>query len=78
MDKTYHVVLTIEDGTDLQTSDLFINDPERAQAMFVRKIRELNPRALKGELNDALDEGWYKWNNCVVIYTEPYNIFGKE
>ena len=46
--------------------------------MFVKKIRELNPQAVCGTLKDALDEGWYKWNNGVVLYTEPFNIFGKE
>ena len=78
MDKTYHLVLTIEDATNLQTSDLFINDTDRAQAMFTQKIKELNPRVSQETLEDALDEGWYIWNRGVVLYTEPFNIFGKE
>jgi hypothetical protein len=78
MDKTYHLVLTIEVEANLQTFDLFVNNLKGARAMFVEKIKELNPRVSKWYLDAALDEGWYKWNNGVVFYTEPYNIFGKE
>ena len=78
MDKTYHLVLTLEDETTLQSSDLFINDVDRARAMFTQKIKELNRDVDEEDLEAALDEGWYKWNNGVVLYTEPFNIFGKE
>jgi hypothetical protein len=78
MDKTYHFVLTLEDEITLQSSDLFINNVDKAHAMFIQKIKELNPDVDQEDLEDALDEGWYKWNNGVVLYTEPFNIFGKE
>lgn len=71
---SYHVVLCIEDGIDLQSSDLFVDDLKGAQKLFVKKIKELNPRVSKSDLEDALDEGYYKWNNGVVLYTEPYNV----
>ena len=78
MDKDYHIVLVIEDESTLQSSDLFINDKDRAQAMFKQKIKELNPNVDLETLDAALDEGWYTRGNTVVMYTEPFNIFGKE
>jgi hypothetical protein len=71
---SYHVVLCIEDEVDLQSSDLFVDNLEGAQKLFVKKIKELNPDVVQGDIEDALDEGWYKWNNGVVLYTEPYNV----
>ena len=78
MDKTYHLVLVIEDGSNLQSSDLFINDIDRAHAMFKQKIKEECPSVEEGELDMALDNGYYTVNNTVIMYTEPFNIFGKE
>lgn len=78
MDKDYHIVLVIEDGSNLQSSDLFINDEDRAQAMFKQKIKELDSNVDQETLDAALDEGWYTSGNTVVMYTEPFNIFGKE
>ena len=78
MDKEYHLVVVIEGGTTLLSSDLFINDVDRAQAMFTEKIKELDPDVDVEDLGAALDEGWYTSGNTVVMYTEPYNIFGKE
>jgi mannose-1-phosphate guanylyltransferase len=78
MDKEYHLVLTIEDETTLLSSDLFINSGDRAAALFTEKIKELNPDVDQDTLESALDEGWYKWNNGVVLYTVPFSIFGKE
>jgi hypothetical protein len=77
-EKTYHCVLTFGDATELLTSDLFINNREGAEKMFKDKIKELNPRVEEGTLEFALDEGYYTWNNCTAIYTEPFNVFGKE
>lgn len=78
MDKDYHIVLVIEDGSNLQSSDLFINDEDRAQAMFKQKIKEECPGVEERELDMALDNGYYTVNNTVIMYTEPFNIFGKE
>lgn len=72
---SYHLVLCIEDGIDLQSSDLFVDNLKRAQEYFEKKIKEINPDVDQGDIEAALDEGYYKWNNGVVMYTEPYNVF---
>jgi hypothetical protein len=77
-DKTYHTVLVIEDGSNLQSSDLFINDLEGAKKMFVEKIKGEDPTVNKKTLEAALDEGWCSIGRVVVMYSEPFNIFGKE
>jgi hypothetical protein len=80
MDKTYHYVQVIEDGDNLMSSDLFINDLEGAKKLFVEKIKEECPGTVfeEGELDTALDNGYYTMNNTVVMYVEPQSIFGKE
>lgn len=79
-EKTYHCVLTFgDDATELLTSDLFINNQEGAEKMFVEKIQELNPHVFDEEvIAEHLDEGWYSYNGGTVIYTEPFNVIGKE
>lgn len=78
MPNTYHLVLVIENETTLQSSDLFINDLEGAKKHFIAKIKEEDPTANHANIQAALDEGWYQTHSSVVMYTEPYNIFGKE
>lgn len=82
MDKTYHYVqVTKEGGSNLLSSDLFINDLEGAKNFFIEKIKECDPSidgSDEGIINDALDEGYYTVGNTVVMYVEPHNIFGKE
>jgi hypothetical protein len=78
MDREYHVVLVIENGTTLQSSDLFIDSGDKAAALFTEKIKEIDPNVDQETLEAALDEGWYTSGNTVVMYTEPFNIFGKE
>lgn len=77
-DKTYHLILVIEDETTLQSSDLVIDDVEKAKEMFASKIRENDVGASEQNISYALDEGWYKVRNTVIMYTEPFNVFGKE
>jgi hypothetical protein len=78
--KTYHVVMVIEDGTNLQSSDLFIDDVKAAQEYFKKMCKE--EFALEQITDEAiekgLDEGYVEFGNTVVMYTEPYSIFGKE
>ena len=77
-DKIYHIVLVIEDGSTLQSSDLFIDDLKGAQKLFIEKIKCEDPSIDKDTLNDALDEGWYSIGNTLIMYTEPFSIYGKE
>lgn len=78
-DKTYHLVMVIENGSNLQSSDLFINDVKAAQEHFKKKCKEeFGSQFSEQDLESALDEGYVELNNTVVMYTEPYNIFGKE
>lgn len=78
MEQTYHNVLIIENETTLQSSDLFINDLEGAKKLFATKIKEWNPSVKESEIQYALDEGYYTFNSVVIMYVEPFNIFGKE
>ena len=78
MDKTYHLVLVIENETTLQSSDLIINDRAFAEKFFSQKIKETQPGVEESTIQAALDEGWFQSGNVVVMYTEPFNIFGKE
>jgi hypothetical protein len=71
--------MVIEDGTNLQSSDLFINDVPAAQEQFKKKCKEeFGTQVTEQDLEDGLDEGYISIWNTVVLYTEPYNIFGKE
>lgn len=77
--KTYHVVMVLDDGTNLQSSDLFIDDVKAAQEHFKKKCKEEFGNQLSDiDLESALDDGYLELDNTVVMYTEPYNIFGKE
>jgi hypothetical protein len=78
MDKTYHYVQVIEDGDNLMSSDLFINDLEGAQKLFVEKIKGEDPTVTQDTLEVALDEGYCTMGSTVVMYVEPQSIFGKE
>lgn len=76
--KTYHYVQVTKDGgNNLLSSDLVINNLERAQAIFQTKIKELRPGISQAELDDALDEGHFEYEGTVVLYVEPMNIYSK-
>jgi hypothetical protein len=78
MQRTYHVVIVLEDGNNLLSSDLFINNLEKAQEHFKKKIKEENPLVLNEDLERSLDEGWFKTETVSILLTEPYNVFGED
>ena len=78
MDKTYHYVQVIEDGDNLMSSDLFINDLEGAKKLFVEKIKEEDPTVTADTIEIALDNGYRTMGTTVVMYVEPHSIIGKE
>ena len=79
-DKTYHVVMVIKDGTNLQSSDLFIDNVPAVHEHFKKKCKEefALEQITEEAIEIGLDEGYVEFGNTVVMYTEPYNIFGKE
>jgi hypothetical protein len=76
--QTYHMVIGVEDdGSDLRSSKLYINDIKGAQDEFKKLIKELSPSVKEKTLEYALDEGWYTYNGASVLIIDPVVVIKK-
>jgi hypothetical protein len=76
--KTYHIVLGFSDNNTLNYSDLFINDYKSAEQLFIKRCTEINNNVKPYGIDDYIDEGYFEYNGCVVMFIEPMNIFQKK
>jgi hypothetical protein len=43
----------------------------KAELQFTKRLRELNVDIEKDLIEEAITEGWYKYNNCTVFLSHP-------